>query len=290
MRGWSDENIVIKIQSYKEGICWWCGKLADSQEHRHKKSDVKHIFGNKFEGNPIIIRDNYQKEIQGPNSKLLKFDNVLCQVCNNKRSQPFDKAYVLFVNYVLKNYENILDKGIIDLNNIVKTNIINFKHNIFRYFTKFICCRLASNNISIDKKLLGFLNNQEPLNFLYFKFELRPDIYSFLNRDGVDEYEGNIYLSPLKYFLSEDQNNINLVYQFYNLQWFRIYTFYSETMTNENYAGFQKYNDSHLIPIESKYSIHPDKLFDQIYESGLKKKEDGEWLEEYLDYNIFIKY
>lgn len=280
---------MIKIQPYKEGRCWWCGKRANSQEHRHKKSDVKHIFGNKFEGEPVIIRDNYQKEVQGPDSKLLKFEKVLCQDCNNRRSQPFDRAYDLFVSYVLENYDEILDKRIIDLNDIVKTDAINFKHNIFRYLTKVFCCRLASNNITIGSELIEFLNYEKPINFLYFKFEVRPDIYAFLNRTGTDEYEGNIYLSPLSYFSSVEYDYLDLVYQFYNLQWLRIYTFYSEKMTEQNYAGYKEYNDSNTIQIEARYSVSPDKIFDKRTDTRLNEQEKNEWLEEYLDTNIFKK-
>lgn len=280
---------MIKIQQYKEEICWWCGKQADSQEHRHKKSDVKHIFGNKFEGEPIIIRDNNQKEVQGPDSKLLKFEKVLCQDCNNNRSQPFDRAYDLFVRYVLNNYNEILDKRIIDFNDIVKTDTINFKYNVFRYFTKVFCCRLASNNISIKPELIEFLDYKKPINFMYFKFEVRPDIHTFLNRPETDEYEGNIYLSPLRYFPSTESNHINLVYQFYNLQWLRIYTFYSENMTEENYAGYNEYNDSNTIQIEARYSVNPEKLFDKRTDTKPKEQEENEWLKEYLDTNIFKK-
>lgn len=93
---------MIKInRPNKKPLCWWCGKPADSREHRHKKSDVKFIFGDKFEGEPVIIKDKSPTTVQGPNSSLLKFDTVLCQVCNNSRSQPFDRAYSRFVDYVI---------------------------------------------------------------------------------------------------------------------------------------------------------------------------------------------
>lgn len=280
---------MIKIQQYKQERCWWCEKQANSQEHRHKKSDVKYIFGKKFEGEPVIIRDNYQKEVQGPDSKLLKFNKVLCQDCNNSRSQPFDRAYDLFVRYVLENYNEILDRRIIDFNDIVKTDTVNFKHNVFRYFTKVFCCRLASNNISIVPELIEFLDYEKPIKFLYFKFEVRPDIYAFLNRPETDGYEGNIYLSPLRYFPSAESNHIDLVYQFYNLQWLRIYTFYSEKMTEEIYAGYKEFNDSSTIQIEARYSVTPDKLFDKRTDIRPKEQEENKWLEEYLNTNIFKK-
>ncbi|NOQ25285.1 MAG: hypothetical protein GQ564_07975 [Bacteroidales bacterium] len=278
---------MINIQPYREGECWWCGKPANSKEHRHKKSDIKHIFGNRFESEPVLIRGNHKKTIQGPDSKLLKFEKVLCQNCNNSRSQPFDRSYDLFINYVLENYELILDKKNINLVNIVNSDTIGFKHNIFRYLTKIFCCRLATNNIIIEPKLVEFLNYAKPLDFMYFKFEVRPDIHAFLNRPEADVNDGNIYLSPLKYFLSKDNNQINLVYQFYNLQWLRIYTFYSEKMTEENYSGYNEYNNSNTILIEAKYSVNPDNLFDRRIDVKPKVQDENKWIEEYLNTNTF---
>jgi hypothetical protein len=185
---------MIKIQQLERKKCWLCGNEPNSKEHRHKKTDVKHIFENKFEGEPIIIKDHSHKKIQGSDSKLLKLEKVLCQDCNNNRSQPFDRAYDLFINYVLKNYDKILDTNILDFNEIVQDNTLEFKHNVLRYLTKAFCCRLATNNISITSEIIQFLNYKNPINFLYYKFEVRPDIHAFLNRKEADEYEGNIYL------------------------------------------------------------------------------------------------
>ena len=278
---------MIKRQSHNEESCWWCNGLADSQEHRHKKSDVKNIFGSGFESEPVIIKDHHQKSVQGPNSKLLKFPKVLCQDCNNSRSQPFDRAYDLFISYVLNNYHNILSKGLLDFNDIVQVDVENFKQNVFRYYTKAFCCRLAANNISIEPKLIDFLNGIEPLNFLYFKFEVRPDIYSFLTRPDSDANEGNIYLSPLRYFQSEENNKIDLVYQFYNLQWLRTYTFYSERMTEKIYAGYNEYNEANTVQLEAKYSVNPEKLFEVDSNIETRERDDDDWLKEYLNINIF---
>ncbi|HBS86252.1 MAG TPA: hypothetical protein DEA97_06835 [Bacteroidales bacterium] len=280
---------MIKIQPYDEEKCWWCGNKANSQEHRHKKSDVKHIFGNRFEGEPVVIRDNHQRNLQGPDSKLLKFKKVLCKDCNNRRSQPFDRAYDLFVEYVLKNYDKILINRIIDFSDLKQNDRIELKHNVFRYLTKVFCCRLASNNISIEPYLIEFLNHENQINFLYYKFEVRPDIYAFLKRPDADEYEGNIYLSPLRYIPSLESNKIKVVYQFYNLQWLRIYTFYSEKLIEDIYNGYREYNNSDSIPLEVRYSVKPDQLFDKKIETKSKEQESDNWLEEYLNINIFKK-
>jgi len=277
---------MIEIKTHKGEVCWWCGKSANSREHRHKKSDIKLLFGNKFCGEPILLKDNQQKKLQGPNSDLLKFERVLCQNCNNSRSQPFDRAYDCFINYTLNNYDKLLNDRIINFNEIDKTNTKQIKNDIFRYFTKIFCCRLASNNISIKTDLIDFLNSEKQINYLYFKFEIRPDIYTFLNRDNKIQNEGNIYLSPLKYYLRDEDKKIGLVYQFYNLQWLRIYTFYSNDLIDSNYNGYDDYYNSDSMKIEVKYTIHPDLIFKaKIHDE--QKINEYDWLDNYLDKDTF---
>lgn len=279
---------MIKILYNNKEICWWCGKQADSKEHRHKKSDVKFLFGNKLEGLPVIIRNDNKVDVQGPNSRFLKFPKVLYQNCNNKRSQPFDRAYDSFIKYVLKNYEEILEKRILDFSCIEKNNTLEFKQNVLRYLTKSFCCRLASNNFSIEPNIIEFLDYKKTINFLYFKFELRPDLYAFINREDADEYEGNIYLSPLRYYSSKNKSNIDLVYQFYNIQWLRIYSFYSNQMIEDIYSGYNNYNNSTTITVDAIYSVHPNLLFKTRTFPKLKENQNDEWLNEYLDTNIFL--
>jgi hypothetical protein len=60
-------------------------------------------------------------------------------------------------------------------------------------------------------------------------------------------------------------------------------------MTNEIYTGYKKYNDSDKIKIEARYSINPENLFDKNIDAKPKMHKENEWLEEYLNINIFKK-
>lgn len=280
---------MIKKQAYNKGKCWWCGKPANSQEHRHKKSDVKRIFGNKFENEPVIIRDSKHKDIQGPNSRFLKFPRVLCQDCNNSKSQPFDRAYDLFVGYILNNYKLVLERRKINLIDVFNSKDIKFKQDFLRYLTKSFCCRLASNNFTIEQQIIDFLDYKCSLDFIYFKFEIWPELFPFSYDPETNISGGSLYLSPLRYCQSDDGNRINLVWQFYNLQWLKIYTFYSDKMTEKNYPGYNEYNNSDTLQIEVKYSETSKKSLDYGINSKSKKQDEDAFLKEYLDTDIFYK-
>lgn len=146
---------------------------------------------------------------------------------------------------------------------------------------------MASNNFSIAREIIEFLNYKKPINFLYFKFEIRPDIYTFLNSPDAKKYEGNIYLSPLRYIQSLESNQIELIYQFYDLQWLRVYTFYSEQMIEDFYSGYTKYNESNILRLEARYSVDPEILYEPRDNEKTVGKDDSEWLDEYLQYEIF---
>ena len=80
--------------------CWICGNEADSREHKHKKTDVNRAFKNvptndKYIG--VFKSGEIERHVQGVDSKLLKFEKVICQRCNNQSSQPHDFAYEKFL-------------------------------------------------------------------------------------------------------------------------------------------------------------------------------------------------
>ncbi|MBE9467889.1 MAG: hypothetical protein IMY72_06140 [Bacteroidetes bacterium] len=213
---------MIKQISQESKKCWWCGSDANSGEHRHKKSDLKRIFGKKFEGKPVIIKNNKIIEIQGPNSKLLKFKKVLCKKCNNEVSQPFDKAYDRFISYIETNRDLIIKSEKIDFTKIFETNALECKKNVFRYYIKHIACRLATNNYSIEPEIIDYLNGKCNLKYIYIKFEIRYDIISFMKKikKEIPDF-GNLYLGPFRYVKpNKETDMVNLVHSYINYQWF----------------------------------------------------------------------
>jgi 5-methylcytosine-specific restriction endonuclease McrA len=78
--------------------CWICGELADSAEHKIKKSDIVKIngTGSSKKGEVLLQQGDSLLPLQGSNSKLVKYDKILCSSCNNGFTQPFDKAHECF--------------------------------------------------------------------------------------------------------------------------------------------------------------------------------------------------
>lgn len=79
-----------------EGNYRWCGDAASSREHKWKKSEIKALYGPAGSQHYSLLwigEDGNHRNVQGPDSDLMKFEKSLCAKCNNSRSQPFDLSY-----------------------------------------------------------------------------------------------------------------------------------------------------------------------------------------------------
>ncbi|MBR8832110.1 MAG: hypothetical protein N5P05_004433 (plasmid) [Chroococcopsis gigantea SAG 12.99] len=138
--------------------CWICKQSADTAEHRIKKSDLVNLFGSgsyKDENGVVLVRGTQQIPILGPNSKKIKYDKNLCAKCNNDLSQPFDRAYETFINYICQNEDLILKRRFIDFQEVYEDDFVVSQRNLYKYFVKSFGCRLNDGKLPIPKDLLS---------------------------------------------------------------------------------------------------------------------------------------
>src|SRR5262245_22852331 len=140
--------------------CWWCGAPADSREHKFKKTDVARASKTwAIDDKPFYVGENVWKPIQGPNSKLVKFDKVLCEVCNTKRSQPFDRAYDAFVAWVRQRGVELMRDDVINFTEVYGAVHSDEVLNLLKYFAKHLGCRIASNDIVVPPAFVAMLDS-----------------------------------------------------------------------------------------------------------------------------------
>lgn len=69
-------------------ICWWCGGVGDSRQHRVKASQLRKMF----ETADHLMLSGSEGErptrLNGVKAKPMLFPKILCANCNNARSQP----------------------------------------------------------------------------------------------------------------------------------------------------------------------------------------------------------
>lgn len=159
--------------------CWWCGKVSSgkSGEHIIKKTDIKDAFGMppySYDSNPILSDGEKKRLVQGPNSKLVKWNSNLCRKCNNENSQLFDIAYSQFIENTKPLFLQILSTRKIDLEVIYKEFWKKDFTNLIKYIVKHVSCRLDQDLNYVPKNFIDFLNCDAPLFDLAINIEIRP--------------------------------------------------------------------------------------------------------------------
>ena len=79
-----------------KGNCWICeSAIADSGEHKSKKSDLKAVFGDVSPQRPIYFHqgESRNRRVQSLDASRLKWTKVICGYCNSARTQPHDMAW-----------------------------------------------------------------------------------------------------------------------------------------------------------------------------------------------------
>jgi len=151
--------------------CWMCGLPADTAEHKIKKALLVELYGSgTYAGANAMshVKDGEVRNVQGPGSELVKYATCLCSTCNNDRSQPFDRAYDRFCQYVIGHEAEIVSRRVIDFANVYgEDSFPSEQTNLYKYLVKLFGCDLASNSLPVPKDLKELLDKE------HFKTKLR---------------------------------------------------------------------------------------------------------------------
>lgn len=224
------------IQKYDyENKCWWCNDIANSREHRFKRTDVVREFGNspfpkgsviKTPGNFIVDK---ALPIQGPNSNYLKFQINICHKCNSSRSRNYDIAYDKFMDYLKNNEETIFSTHEVNLYNVYGSNWRDGYSNLIKYYIKNICTRFAENMIFIEPEIINFLASESHLNHLSINFQIRTDwaeFYKTIKSSNVDY--GYLHASAIEAERSKSLGSYYWLGGFLQYRWFQVQYFYQK--------------------------------------------------------------
>jgi len=160
-------------------FCWICSKIADSEEHKFKASDLKRYHGKKMDayyisGDAVKI-DSYK-------DKILKFPKVICINCNNNLTRPHDNAYDKFVDYCFKNNRYILATRALDFEEIYGENWKQEKSNLYRYYAKHAGCKVVTSKFKTDlSNLATFINGSDHVKDFVLRFELKAGVEAIMN-------------------------------------------------------------------------------------------------------------
>ncbi|MDD4962804.1 MAG: hypothetical protein PHI11_02670 [Gallionella sp.] len=199
--------------------CWICGEIATSGEHLLKRTDVVAVFGESFSKRVVKadLEGNHKKYIQSPNSKYLKYPVNLCANCNNARTQPYDRAYKQFADYIRENFDELKHGAEINTNLVFgKQYAKKMQRNLFCYFAKSFGCQLDDVGLPVPKILKSILNGENYGNLYRVGVCIRPQKLDGLSNFPL-EGDQDEYGKPVDFYWAQDNGSFTVIHA-YNRQ------------------------------------------------------------------------
>jgi hypothetical protein len=94
-------------------------------------------------------------------SDVVKFGKVLCQNCNNVRSQPFDRAYDVYADFIQSNMARLTRARSIDWREVYGADWQEASRLLGCYAVKNFGCWIAESGFAPSKVLATFLDGGE---------------------------------------------------------------------------------------------------------------------------------
>jgi hypothetical protein len=245
----SDEESMPEVPRHHRydygGLCWWCGRTADSREHKHKKTDLIRSFGpGPYVGDAAIVRgvDGRLRQVQGPKSNELKFPPVLCAACNNARSQPLDLAYDAFAEFITQYEDRIIEIGSFRFSDAYGGAWRTAKEHLARYYVKHIGCRLAAAGIKVEQSVIDYLDGRSRfLSGLQMRFGIQGGILAInehLKSHG-GSFGGGLWMGDVTCMYSPSTGTISRIEGDLGYGWLGLY-YINDIRINRDRGSFRR--------------------------------------------------
>lgn len=198
--------------------CWICGDNAQTGEHQIKASDMRSIFGHVRQNRPLFRHSVSRKNVpvKGIDAEIMKFDALLCAQCNNRRTQPHDRAWQALSAY-LRSRPKVGGGDRIDLGKVFPGAVHKSMLHVHLFFVKLFGCLITENSIPID---IGDFSNAILNNNAHPKVHLAISPYT----DGIAS--GSAGYSDLD--TAQQNNRVVYATWLYILDRFSIRVMYAE--------------------------------------------------------------
>lgn len=209
MEDFASEVDLAACRIPPSGLCWWCGAVANTREHKFKLSDLKRLSANSSE--PLMWGDNETlvnvRSLR--KSDRVKFIANLCANCNNARSQSFDFAYEKFSDHVWEKKGGLWRTRYVDMHQIYGAKWEGEVLNLARYVVKHAGCRIAGDGFPVPQEFAHFLGGAELLkNFQVCMFK-NPMVYRAQRRiSGAKGDPFGLWIGPMEGRVNRKENRI----------------------------------------------------------------------------------
>jgi hypothetical protein len=133
-------------------ICWICGEIAKSGEHKTKRTDLRDVFEKPTQSSPLFLNSARFKNRRVPSfdSGLIKSPSLICENCNNNRTQPYDRAWELLSSWLRTMHQHSKAGTIVRADRMFTYDTARKMRNVHLFFVKLFGCHIKEGNIAID--------------------------------------------------------------------------------------------------------------------------------------------
>lgn len=178
----------IFFEPYQEDCCCLCGS-GDSLtgEHKIKASVLRKIFGK-----DAMVIGNFDGEsvprlAQGPKSRAFHFSARMCSLCNGTRTQAadheFDRFHALVSSFLSEGRDPSL---VFDLPQYTFGSEAYL--NVFRYFSKLLCCHVAESCGPRPLDACDFAIGKARRNVVFLQIDVDPTYETYCNTLGEHQF------------------------------------------------------------------------------------------------------
>lgn len=198
-------------------ICWICGAIADSKEHKIKKSDLKLLYKSISQKSPVYQRVNGEKRkyLGGYNSAGFKFGDLICQNCNNNLSQPYDHAWSQLSAFIKNNWASIYDSNQIVLSQVFNSDLLNNVVLIQLYYAKILGCKIKESNLDYDlQDISESIKNSKENKNIYLSFRSSKNNYSnsYSATSDLEVYKIKDSILYIHFFITLGVFSVDIIY------------------------------------------------------------------------------
>lgn len=270
-------------------LCWICNEnIANSGEHKFKSSQLKQMHGRKFSEEINYGYDTKTINLQGPNSKKVKFPKVICQYCNNTITSAHDEAFDLLANWSYSNYENLKSSKFIDFQLVYGDNWIVQKRNLLKYMAKHAGCKVKTGEQENDlTNLSNLILKDIDTDSFQIKFIVKESFHHIDIINKMDNGSGLKFMSNSE-TVYQKTRDFEMVYfagmTTYN--WLSISWVFTQNKYKTNYDGFSdKKENINFLPFDELPIIKENDNWFSVID-----KQEMESLDDQIKYyDTFIK-
>lgn len=153
-------GVLDRYRIPDDGLCWWCGAVATTAEHKYKARDLRRVQAASTEGGVYRAAEGGYSGVLRSLRKgtAIRWSVSLCAECNNARSQPFDRSYDQFVDYLAGNWEYLMTARRLRWRDIYGHDWRPGATALAQYLVKQFGCMMRTEHLDVPSSARAFLD------------------------------------------------------------------------------------------------------------------------------------